>query len=63
MALFKPDLVLRANSSVARPRMGCEDGLLQEKIGAADAPRDDGLAPIELTGLDRMKVRTGHDQA
>jgi hypothetical protein len=26
MALFKPDLVLRANFSVARPYMGCEDG-------------------------------------
>jgi hypothetical protein len=43
MALFKPDLVLRANSSVARPRMGCEDGLLQENSArppAADKVMD-----------------------
>jgi len=43
MALFKPDLVLRANSSVARPGMGCEDGLLQEKSArhaAADEVMD-----------------------
>jgi hypothetical protein len=35
MALFKPDFVFRANSSVARPSTGCEDGDCR-KVGAAD---------------------------
>jgi hypothetical protein len=50
MALFKPDLVLRANSSVARPRMGCEDGDAGKPARRRDADARDKLARIQSTG-------------